>query len=241
WHVKSDGVYDKARNFDLSNFFIVVGVCLHDPLSFVEAVRPDLFKYKKGVVRMGTQGICVGHRLMDQALKRSYYINCNLHRKRKNHRWNMRNEQYMGEIFTNICGVDNKCRQSFGIYQSFGAFSGRRRLCYSRRRPKTPSKLIGGPVAADLGAIQSSLLSSQLERPQTSHRSNPCSSKSKQYRDKGFCLDSTTMTLSVCVQEKSRHFTARTCNCIIIVLDAIKPITHKRLIKANNLHALNPN
>ncbi|CAF1920786.1 unnamed protein product [Brassica napus] len=37
-----------------------------------------------------------------------------------NHRWNMRNEQYMGEIFTNICGVDNKCRQSFGIYQSFG-------------------------------------------------------------------------------------------------------------------------
>ncbi|CAN7105558.1 unnamed protein product, partial [Brassica rapa subsp. narinosa] len=46
------------------------------------------------------------------------------------------------------------------------------------------------------------------------------------------------MTLSVCVQEKSRHFTARTCNCIIIVLDAIKPITHKRLIKANNLHAL---
>ncbi|CAN6841432.1 unnamed protein product [Brassica oleracea] len=42
------------------------------------------------------------------------------------------------------------------------------------------------------------------------------------------------MTLSVCVQEKSRHFTARTCNCIIIVLDAIKPITHKRLIKAIN-------
>ena len=57
-------------------------------------------------------------------------------------------------------------------------------------------------------------------------------------RDKGFCLDSTTMTLSVCVQEKSRHFTARTCNCIIIVLDAIKPITHKRLIKASNLHAM---
>ncbi|CAF1920785.1 unnamed protein product, partial [Brassica napus] len=57
------------------------------------------------------------------------------------------------------------------------AFSGRRRLCYSRRRPKTPSKLIGGPVAADLGAIQSSLLSSQLERPQTSHRSNPWQQK----------------------------------------------------------------
>ncbi|WZZ36703.1 hypothetical protein YC2023_020104 [Brassica napus] len=43
------------------------------------------------------------------------------------------------------------------------------------------------------------------------------------------------MTLSVCVQEKSRHFTARTCNCIIIVLDAIKPITHKRLIKVNKI------
>jgi hypothetical protein len=25
--------------------------------------------------------------------------------------------------------------------------------------------------------------------------------------------------------------TARTCNCILIVLDAIKPITHKRLIE----------
>ncbi|CAN7101488.1 unnamed protein product, partial [Brassica rapa subsp. narinosa] len=25
--------------------------------------------------------------------------------------------QSMGEIFTNICGVDNKCRQSFGIYK----------------------------------------------------------------------------------------------------------------------------
>lgn len=33
----------------------------------------------------------------------------------------------------------------------------------------------------------------------------------------------------------SHHFqvisTARTCNCILIVLDAIKPITHKRLIE----------
>ncbi|CAN6842568.1 unnamed protein product [Brassica oleracea] len=28
--------------------------------------------------------------------------------------------QSMGEIFTNICDVDNKCRQSFGIYQSVG-------------------------------------------------------------------------------------------------------------------------
>lgn len=26
--------------------------------------------------------------------------------------------EIMGEIFTNICDVDDKCRQSFGIYQS---------------------------------------------------------------------------------------------------------------------------
>ncbi|KAG7573814.1 Ribonucleoside hydrolase-like [Arabidopsis suecica] len=55
WHVKSDGVY---------------GVYLHDPVSFVAVVRPDLFTYKKGIVRVETQGICVGHTLMDQGLKR---------------------------------------------------------------------------------------------------------------------------------------------------------------------------
>ncbi|KAJ6699618.1 INOSINE-URIDINE PREFERRING NUCLEOSIDE HYDROLASE [Salix purpurea] len=55
WHVQSDGVY---------------GIFLHDPVSFVALVRPDLFTYKKGVVRVETQGICVGHTLMDQGLKR---------------------------------------------------------------------------------------------------------------------------------------------------------------------------
>ncbi|RDX76335.1 Uridine nucleosidase 1 [Mucuna pruriens] len=54
WHVKSDGVY---------------GIFLHDPVSFVAVVRPDLFTYKRGVVRVETQGICVGHTLMDQGLK----------------------------------------------------------------------------------------------------------------------------------------------------------------------------
>ncbi|KAK7284880.1 hypothetical protein RJT34_19634 [Clitoria ternatea] len=54
WHVKSDGIY---------------GIFLHDPVSFVAVVRPDLFTYKKGVVRVETQGICVGHTLMDQGLK----------------------------------------------------------------------------------------------------------------------------------------------------------------------------
>ncbi|KAK9122756.1 hypothetical protein Sjap_012358 [Stephania japonica] len=55
WHVKSDGLH---------------GIFLHDPVSFVALVRPDLFSYKKGVVRVETQGICVGHTLMDQGLKK---------------------------------------------------------------------------------------------------------------------------------------------------------------------------
>ncbi|KAM7468275.1 hypothetical protein LguiB_015837 [Lonicera macranthoides] len=55
WHVKSDGVY---------------GIFLHDPVSFVALVRPDLFTYKVGVVRVETQGICLGHTLMDQGLKK---------------------------------------------------------------------------------------------------------------------------------------------------------------------------
>ncbi|XP_042521238.1 uridine nucleosidase 1-like [Macadamia integrifolia] len=55
WHVKSDGVY---------------GIFPHDPVSFVALVRPHLFTYKKGVVRVETQGLCVGHTLMDQGLKK---------------------------------------------------------------------------------------------------------------------------------------------------------------------------
>ncbi|CAN1357489.1 Uridine nucleosidase 1 [Linum perenne] len=55
WHVKSDGIH---------------GIFLHDPVSFVAVVRPDLFTYRKGVVRVETQGICVGHTLMDQGLKK---------------------------------------------------------------------------------------------------------------------------------------------------------------------------
>ncbi|WMV52442.1 hypothetical protein MTR67_045827 [Solanum verrucosum] len=55
FHVKSEGVY---------------GVFPHDPVTFVALVRPDLFTYKKGVVRVETQGICVGHTLLDQGLKK---------------------------------------------------------------------------------------------------------------------------------------------------------------------------
>ena len=49
------------------------GISLHDPVSFVVLVRPDLFTYKKGVVRVETQGICLGHTLMDQGLKKYKY------------------------------------------------------------------------------------------------------------------------------------------------------------------------
>lgn len=49
---------------------LVTGIFLHDPVSFVALVRPDLFTFKKGVVRVETQGICMGHTLMDQGLKR---------------------------------------------------------------------------------------------------------------------------------------------------------------------------
>ncbi|XP_039047551.1 uridine nucleosidase 1-like [Hibiscus syriacus] len=55
WHVKSEGVH---------------GIFLHDPVSFVALVRPDLFTYKNGVVRVETEGICRGHTLLDQGLKK---------------------------------------------------------------------------------------------------------------------------------------------------------------------------
>ncbi|URD83412.1 Inosine-uridine preferring nucleoside hydrolase [Musa troglodytarum] len=45
------------------------GIFLHDPVSFAALVRPDLFTFKKGVVRVETQGICMGHTLMDDGLK----------------------------------------------------------------------------------------------------------------------------------------------------------------------------
>ncbi|XP_042510621.1 uridine nucleosidase 1-like [Macadamia integrifolia] len=60
WHVKSDGVY---------------GIFPHDPVSFVALIRPDLFTFKEGVVRVETQGICAGHTLMDQGLKKWNSIN----------------------------------------------------------------------------------------------------------------------------------------------------------------------
>ncbi|KAG0478634.1 hypothetical protein HPP92_013353 [Vanilla planifolia] len=55
WHLKSDGVE---------------GIFLHDPVVFVAFVRPDLFTFRKGVVRVETQGICMGHTLMDEGIKK---------------------------------------------------------------------------------------------------------------------------------------------------------------------------
>ncbi|KAH0931080.1 LOW QUALITY PROTEIN: hypothetical protein HID58_008197 [Brassica napus] len=101
---------DITVGINISTQLKLTGVCLHDPLSFVEAVRPDLFKYKKGLSEWG---------LREYASATCSWIkpSSGLIIKRKNHRWNRSNEQSMGEIFTNICGVDNKCRQSFGIYK----------------------------------------------------------------------------------------------------------------------------
>ncbi|KAL6859174.1 hypothetical protein ACP4OV_018176 [Aristida adscensionis] len=55
WHVKSDGFH---------------GIFLHDPVSFTALVHPEYFTFRKGVVRVETQGICTGHTLMDQGLKK---------------------------------------------------------------------------------------------------------------------------------------------------------------------------
>ncbi|KAG6508638.1 probable uridine nucleosidase 1 [Zingiber officinale] len=55
WHVESLDVY---------------GIFPHDPVCFAALVRPDLFTFKKGVVRVETQGICRGQTVMDLALKK---------------------------------------------------------------------------------------------------------------------------------------------------------------------------
>jgi len=55
WHAESDGFH---------------GIFLHDPVSFTALVHPEYFTFKKGVVRVETQGICTGHTLMDHGLKK---------------------------------------------------------------------------------------------------------------------------------------------------------------------------
>ena len=87
WHVNSDGVYGNftypfdaqchpfLRSMPLVYSLIMIcsmlsGIFLYDPVTFVALVRPDLFTYKKGVMRVETQGICVGHPIMDLGLKK---------------------------------------------------------------------------------------------------------------------------------------------------------------------------
>lgn len=53
-----------------TNVAICSGIFLHDPVSFTALVHPEYFTFKKGVVRVETQGICTGHTLMDQGLKK---------------------------------------------------------------------------------------------------------------------------------------------------------------------------
>ncbi|XP_006660994.2 probable uridine nucleosidase 2 [Oryza brachyantha] len=55
WHVHSYGVD---------------ALFLHDPVSFTALVHPEYFTFKKGVVRVETQGICTGHTSMDLGLKK---------------------------------------------------------------------------------------------------------------------------------------------------------------------------
>jgi inosine-uridine nucleoside N-ribohydrolase len=61
--------YLKKNCFNLK-FVICSGIFLHDPVSFTALVHPEYFTFKKGVVRVETQGICTGHTLMDHGLKK---------------------------------------------------------------------------------------------------------------------------------------------------------------------------
>jgi uridine nucleosidase len=54
----------------LTKTAICLGIFLHDPVSFTAVLHPEYFTFKKGVVRVETQGICTGHTLMDQGLKK---------------------------------------------------------------------------------------------------------------------------------------------------------------------------
>ncbi|CAD6225698.1 unnamed protein product [Miscanthus lutarioriparius] len=55
WHIKSYGA---------------PVIFPHDPVSFAALVCPEMFTFKKGVVRVETQGICVGHTSMDMLLNK---------------------------------------------------------------------------------------------------------------------------------------------------------------------------
>lgn len=87
WHVKSDGFHgiwkyilllyafaNYRQIWEETHFWQKIAICsgifLHDPVSFTAVLHPEYFTFKKGVVRVETQGICTGHTLMDQGLKK---------------------------------------------------------------------------------------------------------------------------------------------------------------------------
>ena len=49
------------------------GIFLHDPTCLAALLDPTLFTFKKGAVRVETEGLCVGHTLLDLGLKK--YVN----------------------------------------------------------------------------------------------------------------------------------------------------------------------
>uniref|UniRef100_A0A0D6QY78 uridine nucleosidase n=1 Tax=Araucaria cunninghamii TaxID=56994 RepID=A0A0D6QY78_ARACU len=65
-------IYDMCQFY--KNFYVesdgLHGIYLHDPTCLAALINPQLFEFKKGVVRVETQGICTGHTLMDLGLKR---------------------------------------------------------------------------------------------------------------------------------------------------------------------------
>ncbi|KAH7441911.1 hypothetical protein KP509_03G061700 [Ceratopteris richardii] len=60
WHIESDGLN---------------GIFLHDPGCLAALLDPSLFTYRKGALRVETQGICTGHTLLDLGLKKWNGVN----------------------------------------------------------------------------------------------------------------------------------------------------------------------
>eukprot|EP00850_Spirogloea_muscicola_P012706 SM000083S22753 [mRNA] locus=s83:304314:306539:+ [translate_table: standard] len=55
WHSESDGLD---------------GIYVHDPTCMVAAIAPSHFRWREGVVRVETAGVCTGHTLLDLGLKK---------------------------------------------------------------------------------------------------------------------------------------------------------------------------
>lgn len=44
-------------------------IYLHDPAALVVCLRPELFSWRRGAVRVATEGVARGHTIMDAGLK----------------------------------------------------------------------------------------------------------------------------------------------------------------------------